>query len=181
MPLCPTFLWINREKFHKAFAADVTNDEAAVMAAVQRPLSIASFTESEGKAAWKSIPSWYLVCTDDQMIPPPAQEFMAKRMKATIETTPSGHARFSLTSQCRQKSRAEAFWAGKESVPTVGISRSRTQSIILDVSEGQIAATLHSGLWPEEQEKLYAAMARICENVAVTGIGKQNSRDQSSP
>lgn len=38
------FLWINREKFHKSFAADVTNDEAAVMAAVQRPLSVASFT-----------------------------------------------------------------------------------------------------------------------------------------
>lgn len=41
------FLWINREEFHKSFAADVTNDEAAVMAAVQRPLSVASFAEAE--------------------------------------------------------------------------------------------------------------------------------------
>src|SRR5450631_48635 len=39
------FLWINREKFHKSFCGDVTNDEAAIMAAVQKPLSIAAFTE----------------------------------------------------------------------------------------------------------------------------------------
>jgi pimeloyl-ACP methyl ester carboxylesterase len=88
------YLWINREKFHKSFAADVTKDEAAVMAAVQRPLSIASFTEVEGAAAWKDIPSWYLICTNDQMIPPPAQEFLAKRMKATVESVPSSHAPF---------------------------------------------------------------------------------------
>ena len=88
------FLWISREKFHKSFAADVTDDEAAVMAAVQRPLSVASFTESEGAAAWKTIPSWYLVCTEDQMIPPPAQEFLAKRMNATVRSVPSSHAPF---------------------------------------------------------------------------------------
>lgn len=88
------FLWINREKFHKSFAADVTNNEAAVMAVVQRPLSTASFTEAEGHAAWKDIPSWYLVCTNDQMIPPPAQEFLAKRMNATTEFVASSHAPF---------------------------------------------------------------------------------------
>jgi pimeloyl-ACP methyl ester carboxylesterase len=89
-----SFLWINREKFHKSFAADATDNEAAVMAAVQRPLSVASFTESEGAAAWKTIPSWYLVCTEDQMIPPPAQEFLAKRMNATVRSVPSSHAPF---------------------------------------------------------------------------------------
>jgi len=88
------FLWINREKFHKSFAADATNDEASVMAAVQRPLSFASFSEAEGTAAWKTIPSWYLVCSDDQMIPPPAQEFLAKRMNATVRSVPSSHAPF---------------------------------------------------------------------------------------
>ncbi len=88
------FLWINREKFHKSFAADVTDDEAAVMAAVQRPLSFAAFTEAEGVPAWKSIPSWFLVCTDDQMIPPPAQEFLAKRMNATVRSVASSHAPF---------------------------------------------------------------------------------------
>jgi pimeloyl-ACP methyl ester carboxylesterase len=88
------YLWINREKFHKAFAADVTDDEAYLMAAVQKPLSFASFGGEEVKPAWKSIPSWYLLCTDDQMIPPPAQEFMAKRMGATVRSVPSSHAAF---------------------------------------------------------------------------------------
>ena len=64
------------------------------MAAVQRPLSLASFTDTEGQAAWKSLPSWYLVCTEDNMIPPPAQELFAKRMGATIRSVPASHAPF---------------------------------------------------------------------------------------
>jgi pimeloyl-ACP methyl ester carboxylesterase len=88
------YLWINREKFHGAFAADATDDEAYVMGAVQRPLSMASFTGEETTPAWKTIPSWYLVCTDDHMIPPPAQEFMAKRMGATVRSVHSSHAPF---------------------------------------------------------------------------------------
>ena len=88
------YLWINREKFHQSFAGGATAEEAAVMAAVQKPLSIAAFTGTESIPAWKSLPSWYLVCTDDKMIPPPAQEFMAKRMNATIRSVPSSHCPF---------------------------------------------------------------------------------------
>ena len=88
------YLWIKRETFHQCFVADATKDEAAIMAAVQKPLSIASFTEKAGLPAWKRIPSWYLLCTDDQMIPPPAQEFLAKRMKATQRSVASSHAAF---------------------------------------------------------------------------------------
>ena len=88
------YLWINRQKFHRAFAPDATADEAAVMAAVQRPLSVASFTGKEGAPAWKHLPSWYLVCTNDQMIPPPAQQMLAKRMKATERSVASSHAPF---------------------------------------------------------------------------------------
>lgn len=66
------FLWINREKFHDSFAGGATADEAAIMAAVQKPLGFAAFSGKESAPAWKTIPSWYLVCTDDQMIPPPA-------------------------------------------------------------------------------------------------------------
>ncbi len=88
------YLWINREKFHSAFAADATNDEAYVMASVQKPLHVAAFTGVEAAPAWKSIPSWYLVCTNDNMIPPPAQEFMAKRMSATVKSVPSSHSPF---------------------------------------------------------------------------------------
>jgi len=88
------YLWINREKFHRSFAADATDDEAYVMAAVQRPLSFASFAGEETAPAWKNIPSWYLLCTNDQMIPPPAQQFMAKRMNATVRSVASSHAPF---------------------------------------------------------------------------------------
>jgi pimeloyl-ACP methyl ester carboxylesterase len=88
------FLWINRARFHDAFAADATEAEAAVMAVVQKPLGVASFTASCGVPAWKTVPSWYLQCTDDQMIPPPAQGFMAERMGATVRGVAASHAVF---------------------------------------------------------------------------------------
>jgi pimeloyl-ACP methyl ester carboxylesterase len=88
------FLWIDRERFHAAFVADATETEAAVMAAVQKPLAIAAFTGTSGTPAWKSLPSWYLQCTEDQMIPPPAQAFMAERMGATVRTVAPSHAAF---------------------------------------------------------------------------------------
>jgi len=88
------FLWINRTRFHDAFAADATDEEAAIMAVVQKPLHVASFTAKCGVPAWKTLPSWYLQCTDDQMIPPPAQGFMAERMGATVRTVAASHAVF---------------------------------------------------------------------------------------
>jgi pimeloyl-ACP methyl ester carboxylesterase len=88
------FLWIDRGKFREAFAADATADEAYVMAAVQRPLNFASFAGKQGSPAWRTLPSHYLVCTDDKMIPPDAQRFMATRMGAVVKTAPSSHAAF---------------------------------------------------------------------------------------
>jgi pimeloyl-ACP methyl ester carboxylesterase len=88
------FLWINREKFHDSFAGGATADEAAVMAAVQKPLGFTAFSGKESTPAWKTIPSWYLVCTDDQMIPPPAQQFLSKRMNATVRSVASSHCPF---------------------------------------------------------------------------------------
>ncbi len=88
------FLWIDRAKFHDVFAGGASADEAAVMAAVQKPLSVVSFADKQGAPAWKTIASWYLVCTDDQMIPPPAQEFFAKRMNATVGSVKSSHTPF---------------------------------------------------------------------------------------
>jgi pimeloyl-ACP methyl ester carboxylesterase len=86
------FLWINPDGFPAVFAADVDPVEARVMAAVQKPLSLKSFVEKSGPPAWKHIKSWYLVSTNDQMIPPQAEEFMAKRMGATVRTVPASHA-----------------------------------------------------------------------------------------
>jgi pimeloyl-ACP methyl ester carboxylesterase len=86
------FLWIDRDGFGPAFAADVDPAEAHIMAVVQKPLSIKSFVAKSGPPAWKHIRSWYLVSANDQMIPPPAQELMARRMGATVRTVASSHA-----------------------------------------------------------------------------------------
>ena len=88
------FLWIDRSRFHEAFAADAADQEAEIMAVVQKPLSVASFGAACGVPAWKTLPSWYLECTEDQMIPPPAQAFMAERMGATVRTVAASHAVF---------------------------------------------------------------------------------------
>ncbi len=64
------------------------------MAVVQKPLGVASFAAKCGVPAWKTVPSWYLQCTDDQMIPPPAQGFMAERMGATVRSVAASHAVF---------------------------------------------------------------------------------------
>jgi pimeloyl-ACP methyl ester carboxylesterase len=86
------FLWIDRDGFRAAFAADVDPTEARIMAVTQRPLSIKSFVTKSGPPAWKHIPSWYLVSSSDQMIPPQAEELMAKRMGATVRTVAASHA-----------------------------------------------------------------------------------------
>jgi pimeloyl-ACP methyl ester carboxylesterase len=86
------FLWIERDGFAQAFAADVDPVEASVMAVVQKPLSINSFTAKSGPPAWKRIPSWYMFANEDQMIPPQAEVFMANRMCATVSKVASSHA-----------------------------------------------------------------------------------------
>jgi len=86
------YLWIDRNGFAQAFAADADPVDARIMAVVQKPLSMKSFTTKSGPPAWKHIPSWYLVSSKDQMIPPQAEEFMAKRMGASVRTVPASHA-----------------------------------------------------------------------------------------
>jgi pimeloyl-ACP methyl ester carboxylesterase len=93
-PHADGFLWIDREKLHDSFAGGATSDEAAVMAGVQKPLGFSAFSGKESSPAWKTIPSWYLVCANDQMIPPPAQEFQPKRMNATVHSVASSHCPF---------------------------------------------------------------------------------------
>jgi pimeloyl-ACP methyl ester carboxylesterase len=86
------FLWIDRDGFAKVFAADADPAETRVMAVVQKPLSLKAFTAKSGPPAWKHIPSWYLVSLNDQLIPPSAEELMAKRMGATTRKIDSSHA-----------------------------------------------------------------------------------------
>jgi pimeloyl-ACP methyl ester carboxylesterase len=90
-------LYLDREEFHAAFAADLDRDTSDVMAATQRPWTGAAFGEPSGPPAWKTIPSWYLLCTEDKAIPPTLQRFMAERANARIQEVSASHA--SMVSQ----------------------------------------------------------------------------------
>ena len=90
-------LWLDRELFPEAFAADVDPEMAKVMAATQRPWSGAGYAGPSGPPGWRSIPSWYLVGTEDRAIPPAGQRFMAERANAQIEEVAASHA--SMVSQ----------------------------------------------------------------------------------
>jgi pimeloyl-ACP methyl ester carboxylesterase len=84
-------LFLGPGLFHEAFAADVNPETAAVMGAAQRPYAAAA---PLGPPAWKTLPCWYLLGTEDKAIPPALQRFMAERANATIVAVPASHASF---------------------------------------------------------------------------------------
>ena len=88
------FLLLDRAKFAESFAADVAPAEAAFMADSQVPWGVNALTGVVTNPAWKSKRSWYLVATDDKMIPPPAQRQMAKRAGAAVVENKGSHAIF---------------------------------------------------------------------------------------
>jgi pimeloyl-ACP methyl ester carboxylesterase len=85
------FTWLSEDDFVHHFAADVDPVKARVMYAVQQALAASAFGDVMGVPAWKSQPSWYLVATDDQAIPPDAERQFASRMSATTVEIPSSH------------------------------------------------------------------------------------------
>jgi pimeloyl-ACP methyl ester carboxylesterase len=86
------FLLLDKEKFAASFAADVSADEAAFMADSQVPWGVNALGGAITEPAWKSKPSWYLVATDDRMIPPPAQRFMSQRAGSVVSEVAGSHA-----------------------------------------------------------------------------------------
>ncbi len=86
------FLFLDRAKFAASFAADVPAEAAAFMADAQVPWSVDALGGTISAAAWRKKPSWYLVATDDHMIPPPAQRQMSKRAGATTVEVKGSHA-----------------------------------------------------------------------------------------
>src|SRR5215204_3023590 len=86
------FLFLDREKFHEQFAGDLSADEAAFMADSQVPWGVEALSGTVSEAAWRSKPSWYLVTTEDRMIPPPAQRSMSERAGSTVEEASGSHA-----------------------------------------------------------------------------------------
>ena len=86
------FLFLDRDKFHASFAADLPADLAAFMADSQVPWGVNALGGTISEASWRIQPSWYLVATDDRMIPPPAQRAMAERTGATVAEVPGSHS-----------------------------------------------------------------------------------------
>jgi pimeloyl-ACP methyl ester carboxylesterase len=86
------FLFLDREKFAASFAADVPAGKAAFMADSQVPWGVKALDGAITEPAWKSKPSWYLIATDDKMIPPPAQKFMSERAGSTVTEVAASHS-----------------------------------------------------------------------------------------
>jgi pimeloyl-ACP methyl ester carboxylesterase len=87
------FLFLDRDKFHASFAGDLPAAEAAFMADSQVPWAVeAPSAPVTAEAAWRTRPSWYLVTSEDRMIPPPAQRTMAGRIGATVSEVTASHS-----------------------------------------------------------------------------------------
>ena len=86
------YLFLDRAKFRAAFAADVGEAKAAFMADSQVPWGVDALSGAVTQPAWKSKPSWYLVATEDKMIPPPAQRQMAGRAGSMVAEAAGSHA-----------------------------------------------------------------------------------------
>ena len=86
------YLFLDRARFAASFAADVDAETAAFMADSQVPWGLEALNGAVRQPAWKSKPSWYLVATDDKMIPPDAQRAMAKRAGSTVTEVAGSHS-----------------------------------------------------------------------------------------
>ncbi|MEV5533939.1 alpha/beta hydrolase [Streptomyces prunicolor] len=92
LPPVDGFLFLDREKFAASFAGDLPADDAQFLADSQVPWGVAALAGAVTEPAWQTRPSYYLVATDDRMIPPPAQRLMAERAGATVTETGGSHA-----------------------------------------------------------------------------------------
>jgi pimeloyl-ACP methyl ester carboxylesterase len=115
------FAWIPEEDFVGHFAADVDPVKAKVLCAVQQGLSMSTFEDVMGVPAWKSHPTWYLVATRDEAIPPDAERMFAQRMGAQTVEVASSH----LAMVSRPKDVVELIKAAAEATITLSGSVAR--------------------------------------------------------
>ena len=104
-------IWLPEGAFATALAQHASAEDLAVLAAVQRPISLNCITVPVGRPLWKDVPSWFLVAEDDRMIVPETQRYMAERMKATVKAhvvdhTPSVTAPTEVVDMIREAIRA---------------------------------------------------------------------------
>jgi pimeloyl-ACP methyl ester carboxylesterase len=92
LPPTNGFLFLDRNKFAASFAADLSPSDAAFMADSQMPWGLDALNGAVSEPAWRAKPSWYLVATEDHMIPPPAQRAMSERIGARTTEVAASHA-----------------------------------------------------------------------------------------
>jgi pimeloyl-ACP methyl ester carboxylesterase len=92
LPPVDGFLFLDRGKFHASFAGDLPAAQAAFMADAQVPWGVNALGGTISEAAWRIKPSWYLITTEDRMIPPSAQRDMAERTGSAATEIPASHA-----------------------------------------------------------------------------------------
>jgi pimeloyl-ACP methyl ester carboxylesterase len=86
--------YLNPDLFHEAFAQDVNDTEAEIMAVSQKPFNQSNFVSASGPPAWKQLPTWYQVSESDHMIPPDTQRQFAQRMNATTISIDTSHSSY---------------------------------------------------------------------------------------
>lgn len=94
VPNAAGFVYLDRARFHELFAADLSISRANVMAATQKPASAHTLEETVEAAAWKTIPAWYMVATEDKILHPEMERFLAERMGAITVEVASSHVPF---------------------------------------------------------------------------------------
>nr|WP_250214301.1 alpha/beta hydrolase [Acrocarpospora catenulata] len=92
LPPVNGFLFLDRDKFPASFAGDLPLAQAEFIADSQVPWGVGALSGAVTEPAWRTKPSWYLVATDDRMIPPPAQRAMSERAGATVVEAAGSHA-----------------------------------------------------------------------------------------
>jgi pimeloyl-ACP methyl ester carboxylesterase len=122
LPPVDGFLFLDREKFAASFAADVRPPLAAFMGNSQVPRGLEALQGVVSETAWRSKPSWYLVATDDEMIPPDAQRAMSKRAGSTVVEVKGSHAVYvsqpEAVAHLIEEAARGALAAGKEKAAT---------------------------------------------------------------
>jgi pimeloyl-ACP methyl ester carboxylesterase len=88
------FLFLDRDKFHASFAGDLPAGQAAFMADAQVPWGVDALAGTISNPAWRSKPTWYLITTQDKMIPPAAQRTMCQRAGATATEVAGSHSAY---------------------------------------------------------------------------------------
>ena len=85
------FIWMPDDRFATAFCQNASPEQAALLAATQRPINVACIQQKAPRPAWKAKPSWYLVAQEDRMISPATQLFLARRMGAQTRSEKIDH------------------------------------------------------------------------------------------